>query len=71
VKSPLPALRCIPVTFEIARQAGRWRELFRAAGRDLSLPGALIGATALLRDISLVTDNKKDFPLPGLRFAAP
>ena len=67
----LSALRCIPVTFEIARQAGRWRESFRAAGRELSLPDALIGATALLRDMTLVTDNKKDFPLRGLRFAAP
>lgn len=66
----LSALRCLPVTFEIAREAGQWRESFRARGHELSLPDALIGATALLHDMALVTDNKKDFPLPGLRFAA-
>ena len=67
----LSALRCLPVTFEIARVAGKWRESFRARGRELSLPDAIIGATALIHDAALVTDDRKDFPLPGLRFVTP
>ena len=39
-----------------------------AQGGTLSLPDAIIGALALDRDFTLATDNKKDFPMHGLRF---
>ena len=67
----LESLRCFPVSYDIARQAGEWRRKFRAKGRDLSLPDAIIGATAHLHDLVLVTENRKDFPMPGLRVFFP
>lgn len=67
----LGALRCFPVSFEAARQAGEWRGKYRAKGREVSLPDAIIGATAHIHGLILVTDNKKDFPMPGLSIYTP
>ena len=67
----LGALRCFPVSFDVARQAGEWRARYRAKGREVSLPDALIGATAHIHDLVLVTDNKKDFPMPALTIFSP
>jgi predicted nucleic acid-binding protein len=67
----LGALRCFPVSFDVARQGGEWRAKYRARGREVSLPDALIGATAHLHDLALVTDNKKDFPMSGLKIFSP
>ncbi len=57
----------VPVTFDIARKAG---ELVRDYG--LSLPDALIAATALLRGAILVTHNVEHFQrIPNLRLEVP
>ncbi|OGP77103.1 MAG: hypothetical protein A2Z13_03365 [Deltaproteobacteria bacterium RBG_16_64_85] len=65
------ALRCFPVSFDVARQAGEWRAKYRAKGREVSLPDAIIGATSHIHRLVLVTDNKKDFPMPGLTIFSP
>lgn len=62
----LTALRCFPVSFEIARVAGEWRAKYRRKGKEVLLPDALIGATAFFHDLVLVTDNRNDFPMPEL-----
>jgi predicted nucleic acid-binding protein len=67
----LESLRCFPVSFDIARKAGEWRAEFRSKGREVSLPDAIIGSTAHLNDLVLVTENRKDFPMPGLRMVNP
>jgi len=57
----------LPVSVEIARKAG---ELVRDYG--LSLPDALIGATALTLGLILVTRNVRDFQcIPNLRLEVP
>ncbi len=67
----LGALRCFPVSFDVARQSGEWRSKYRAKGREVSLPDAIIGATAHIHGLILVTDNKKDFPMPVLTIISP
>jgi predicted nucleic acid-binding protein len=67
----LGALRCVPVSFDVARQGGGWRAKCRSRGREVALPDALIGATALLHDLVLVTDNRKDYPMPGVKLLSP
>lgn len=51
-----------------ARRAGNSLREWRRKGRTLSLPDAMIGALALESDLVLATDNKKDFPMPELKF---
>ncbi len=52
-----------------ARRAGDLLREWRRKGRTLSFPDTIIGALALERDLALATDNKKDFPMPDLKFA--
>jgi len=53
-----------------ARQAGAWRHDLARQGVALSTSDALIAAVALEHDAVLLTDNAKDYPLPGLRLAS-
>jgi predicted nucleic acid-binding protein len=50
----------------IARHAGRLRFDYARKGVALSLPDVLIAATALEHGLTLITDNRKQFPLPEL-----
>ena len=53
----------VPVTKEIAEQAGAWRQQFKAKGISLGTPDTVIAATAYLNHASLVTNNTKDYPM--------
>ena len=55
--------RCevLPVAIEIAKQCGIWRGRFRQQGITRSQADLLIGATAMLHELVLVTRNTKDF----------
>jgi predicted nucleic acid-binding protein len=52
---------------ETARVAGRWRADARRRGRTLSLPDALIAATAHTLNASVLTRNAGDFALTPVR----
>ena len=67
----LESLRCFPVSFDVARQGGELRAKFRLKGRDISLPDAFIGATAHIHNLVLVTENRKDIPIPGMKIFFP
>lgn len=60
-------LECYPITHSIGIQAGMIRNDYQRRGITLSLPDATIAAVALAHDLTLVTDNVKDFPMPELR----
>jgi len=64
--SLLDSLISLPATVPIADQAGRW--IYQYARRDiqLSFPDALIAATAVAHDLTLVTTNARHFPMEGL-----
>lgn len=60
----------LPVTAEIADRAGEIYRGFRAEGITLSLPDALIGATAMMASIPLYTCNPRHYPMPDLDLRA-
>jgi len=65
--------RCqvLPITAEIAEQCGIWRGRFRQQGITRSQADLLIGATALLNELTLVTRNTKDFEGCGIQLFNP
>jgi predicted nucleic acid-binding protein len=64
----LDSLRCFPITKSIARLAGTLKAQWAAKGRTHALDDMLVAATSLEHDLPLVTDNRKHFPVHGLRF---
>ncbi|MHB1700819.1 MAG: PIN domain-containing protein [Acidobacteriaceae bacterium] len=65
--SLLADLRCYPATCAIAMRAGQLRRDWARRGRTLELPDLLIAATAMEYDLTLLTDNRKDFPMAELK----
>lgn len=63
----LSELKYFDLSFDIARASGEYRYASARRGQALKLTDLLIGATALAQEAILLTDNVKDFPLPGLR----
>jgi predicted nucleic acid-binding protein len=60
----LNSLEFLPVTAEIARQAGFLRRDWRKEGQTLSYTDVTIAAVALSHQVPLLTDNRKHFPMP-------
>ena len=60
----------LPVTAATADAAGEAIREFRARGVTLSLPDALIGATAVAASIPLYTCNPRHYPMPDLDLRA-
>jgi predicted nucleic acid-binding protein len=58
----------VPVTVEIALRAGQWRGHYRRQGITLGTVDTIIAATAFCAGYTLVTNNRKDFPMPELTF---
>ena len=52
----------------LARKAGSLKNKWSRKGRTLTLADMLIAATALEHGLTLMTDNRKDFPIPELDF---
>ena len=62
----LRSVTSLPADAAIADQAGRWMYHYARRGIQLSLPDAIIAATALLEGLTLVTTNARHFPMPEL-----
>jgi predicted nucleic acid-binding protein len=67
----LNALLTHPITIGAAEKAGRLRNQWARKGRTLTLADMMVAAIALEQECELVTDNRKDFPLPELRLYDP
>ena len=64
----LSILVCYPMSGAIARRAGSLKSAFAQNGRTLSLADMIVAATALEHSLTLLTDNRRDFPIPELQF---
>jgi predicted nucleic acid-binding protein len=64
----LGSLESYPTTRAIARHAGMLKSSYSQLGKTLSLLDMMVAATALTHGCSLMTDNRKDFPLDKLTF---
>jgi predicted nucleic acid-binding protein len=60
-----------PVTAEIAQRGGQLRGQLRASGRARTQADLLIGATALVLGMTLVTRNTRDFEGCGIALLNP
>ncbi len=68
----LESFEFLPVTFEIARQAGSIkRDFTKSKGRVLAFTDAMIAAVAMAYRCVLVTENAKDFEIRGLSVLVP
>jgi predicted nucleic acid-binding protein len=63
----LDSLPAYPLDVATADMAGEYIRRYRAQGITLDKPDAIIGATAVLHDLVLVTYNQKHFPMPELQ----
>jgi len=64
--SLLDSLETIDVTSEIADQAGELVRSWKTRGMTFDDADALIAASALQNELTLVTTNPKHFPMPEL-----
>jgi predicted nucleic acid-binding protein len=65
-QSFLKGMELYEVDWELARYAGLLKNEWARRGQTLSVPDVLIAATALVHSLVLMTDNRKDFPMPQL-----
>jgi predicted nucleic acid-binding protein len=64
----LDALDCYALTRTAGQLAGSFKSKWARKGRTLTLADAIVAAIALERDCTLMTDNRKDFPMPELEY---
>jgi predicted nucleic acid-binding protein len=62
----LEGLEHYSLDWELARYAGLLKNEWARKGRTLAIADVLIAATALAHKLVLMTDNRKDFPMPQL-----
>jgi predicted nucleic acid-binding protein len=67
----LSALVWYDTSRAVARRAGRLRFDYARQGLTLSLPDTLMAAIALEHGLTLITANRKDFPMPDLSVYPP
>lgn len=51
----------------IARRAGKLKNTYARLGQTLALDDTIVAATALEHGLTLMTDNRRDFPQPDLK----
>jgi predicted nucleic acid-binding protein len=66
-KAFLDALECHEITASVAETAGKLKQQWAQMGRTLTLADTMVATVALEQGCPLATDNRKDFPMPGLQ----
>ena len=64
----LSALDCYELTAAAGRLAGSLKYKYAKKGRTLTLADTIVAAIALEHRCILMTDNRKDFPMPELSY---
>ena len=60
------SIECYELDAHSAKQAGLLKNRWTKKGKTISLQDAIVAAIAIERGCSLMTDNRKDFPMPEL-----
>jgi predicted nucleic acid-binding protein len=60
------SLQFFPITFPIAELAGRLKKAHSRSGRTVTIPDTIIAAVAIQNQLTLLTDNVRDFPMKEL-----
>jgi predicted nucleic acid-binding protein len=60
----LDSLECHEIYARSGRRAGLLKNQWARKGRTLSLADTIVAAIAIEKECSLMTDNRKDFPMP-------
>ena len=63
----LSDLLFVPVSLEAAKLGGVFKHLYARQGIALSVMDTTIAAVAVSKDLTLLTDNTKDFPMPEIK----
>jgi predicted nucleic acid-binding protein len=66
-ESFLCGLLCYELSGTTARLAGKWKFAWSQKGRILALADAIVAAIATEQHCQLLTDNRRDFPMPEVR----
>jgi predicted nucleic acid-binding protein len=66
-ESFLGGLLCYELSGTTARLAGKWKFAWSQKGRTLALADAIVAAIATEQHCQLLTDNRRDFPMPAVR----
>jgi len=65
-KKFLDSLEYYEVTRNLAEQAGEYKRKYSRKGITLSLSDVIIAAVAISNNLTLVTDNLRHYPIPGI-----
>jgi predicted nucleic acid-binding protein len=62
----LRSLEYVPISWEASKLAGELRQEWARKGKTFLLADMIIAAVCLTGALTLITDNRKDFAMPGL-----
>jgi predicted nucleic acid-binding protein len=62
----LRSLEYVPISWEASKLAGELRQEWARKGKTFLLAAMIIAAVCLTGALTLITDNRKDFAMPGL-----
>ena len=62
----LRSLEYVPTSWEASKLAGHMKQEWTSKGKTLSLADLIIAAVCMTEALTLITDNRKDFAMPGL-----
>ena len=65
-ESFLIAFDCFDINADVGRTAGKLQNQMGPQGRTLALADTIVAAAAIENHCVLMTDNRKDFPMPEL-----
>ena len=63
----LDSLECYTIDAAAGEHAGGLRNFWAKKGRVIALPDIIVAAIAIEQGCTLLTDNRRDFPMPELK----
>ena len=67
----LESLKVFDLNMDIAKIAAQLIRDYKAKGVTMDIPDSIIASTCILHDLTLVTYNRKHYPISGLKFHIP